>query len=64
MNEREFEKSKKRERSDTEKCCRPTGDGTCLLPEDRTGKLEGRFRIWDSLEDLLGVHQRLLHEIA
>ncbi|MCI9368613.1 MAG: helix-turn-helix transcriptional regulator [Oscillospiraceae bacterium] len=27
------------------------------------GKLGGSFAVWDALEDLLGVHQRILREI-
>lgn len=27
------------------------------------GKLNGSFEVWDALEDLLGVHQRILREI-
>lgn len=27
------------------------------------GKLNGSFAVWDALEDLLGVHQRILREI-
>lgn len=26
------------------------------------GKLGGSFEVWDALEDLLGVHQRILRE--
>ena len=28
------------------------------------GDLNGSFAVWDALEDLLGVHQRILREIA
>ena len=28
------------------------------------GKLNGSFAVWDALEDLLGVHQRILRENA
>ena len=27
-------------------------------------KLNGSFEVWDALEDLLGVHQRILRETA
>ena len=27
------------------------------------GKLGGSFAVWDAVEDLLGVHQRILREI-
>ncbi len=27
------------------------------------GRLGGSFAVWDALEDLLGVHQRILREI-
>ena len=27
------------------------------------GRLSGSFAVWDALEDLLGVHQRILREI-
>lgn len=27
-------------------------------------KLNGSFEVWDALEDLLGVHQRILREIS
>ena len=27
-------------------------------------ELNGSFAVWDALEDLLGVHQRILREIA
>lgn len=27
------------------------------------GELNGSFAVWDALEDLLGVHQRILREI-
>ena len=28
------------------------------------GKLGGSFAVWDALEDLLGVHQRILREFS
>lgn len=28
------------------------------------GKLGGSFAVWDALEDLLGVHQRILRETS
>lgn len=28
------------------------------------GKLNGSFAVWDALEDLLGVHQRILRAIS
>lgn len=27
-------------------------------------ELNGAFEVWDALEDLLGIHQRILREIA
>lgn len=40
------------------------GMGLVYYQKIEQGSWRGDFRIWDSLEDLLGVHQRLLREIA
>lgn len=29
-----------------------------------SGKRSGNFELWDKLEDLFGIHQRLLREIS
>ena len=29
-----------------------------------SGKRDGDFDIWDSLEDLFGIHQRILRELS
>ena len=64
MNEKETTTSAQRQGSNAASNSGQARNKPCILSEDRSGEdRTGDFVIWDALEDITGIHQRILREI-